>query len=389
MTKRKISVVTGTRAEYGLLYWVIKEILEDPDLELQLIVTGMHLSKEFGFTINEIEKDGIPICKKIETLLSSDTPVGISKSMGLGMISFAEVFSELCPDICLVLGDRFEIFSVVSAALIANIPVAHCHGGESTEGLIDESLRHSITKMSHLHFTSTDEYRNRVIQLGEQPNRVFNTGALGVETLYREKLMEKGELEKSLNFKLNKPSILVTYHPVTLETDSSERHFRSLLKALDDFPDSRVIFTMPNADTDGRVISQLISEYVNQNQEKSIIINSLGRLRYLSALKHIDIVIGNSSSGLIEAPSFNIPTINIGDRQKGRLSGPTVMHTKTSTNEIRKSIKRALNQDYINSIKDEKNPYDNGMISKNIIEILKTYPLKNILKKNFYNLEKK
>lgn len=386
MKKKKIAVITGTRAEYGLLYWVIKGIKDDPELELQLMVTGMHLSPEFGMTVDSIVEDEIPITKKIETLLSSDTPTGIGKSMGLGMISFAEAFAELEPDLCLVLGDRFEIFSAVSAAMIARIPVAHCHGGEATEGLIDEPIRHSITKMSHLHFTSTEEYRNRVIQLGEQPDRVFNVGALGIENIYRLDLLESKDFENSIGFELGSPTFLVTYHPVTLENKSSKKQCMALLKALDNFPEAKIIFTMPNADTDGRFIINLIEEYVKEHPERAIAFKSLGQLRYLSALKHVDVVIGNSSSGLIEVPSFNIPTINIGDRQKGRVSGPTVLDSNYEYKNISDSIKSALESKFRDKIKGEKNPYDKGFSSNKILSTLKEYPLENILKKKFYNL---
>jgi GDP/UDP-N,N'-diacetylbacillosamine 2-epimerase (hydrolysing) len=387
MSKRKIAVITGTRAEFGLLFWVIKELKNDADLELQLLVTGMHLSPEFGLTDENIEEQNIPVTKKIETLLSSDTPVGISKSMGLGMISFSEVFNELEPDICLVLGDRFEIFSAVTAAMIARIPVAHCHGGEATEGLIDEPIRHSITKMSHLHFTSTDEYKNRVIQLGEQPERVFNVGGLGIENIHRLDLLDKQSFEESIDFKLARENFLVTFHSVTLENKTADRQIEGLLKAIDRFPDARVIFTMPNADTDGRIIIKRIKEYVRAHPERCVSFTSLGQLRYLSALKHVNVVIGNSSSGLIEVPSFNIPTVDIGDRQKGRLAGPTVINTLTDAADIYEGITKALDNTFLQSISNESNPYDNGLSSKKILPVLKTFDLDNILKKKFYNIK--
>ncbi|WP_445666647.1 UDP-N-acetylglucosamine 2-epimerase [Fodinibius sp. AD559] len=386
MSKRKIAVITGTRAEFGLLYWVIKEIIDDPDLELQLFVTGMHLSPEFGFTVEDIEEQDIPIARKIEILLSSDTPVGISKSMGLGMISFSEAFNDLQPDLVLVLGDRFEIFSAVSAAMIARIPVAHCHGGEATEGLIDEPIRHSITKMSHLHFTSTEKYKKRVIQLGEQPDRVFNVGALGIENIYRLDLLDRSDFEESIDFELNSPTFLVTYHPVTLEEKTAEKQINELLKAIDQFTEAKVIFTMPNADTDGRIIIKRINNYVQKNSARCVSFKSLGQIRYLSALKYVDVVIGNSSSGLIEVPSFKTPTVNIGDRQKGRVAGPTVLQVKTNTDDIIKGIHKALDDDFIKSIQEEHNPYDNGLSSDKITPILKNFELNNILKKEFYDI---
>lgn len=386
MNKRKITVITGTRAEFGLLHWVIKEIQDDHDFVLQLVVTGMHLSPEFGLTVNDIEEQGIPIAKKVETLLSSDTSIGISKSMGLGMISFSEVFDELDPDLCLVLGDRFEIFSAVSAAMIARIPVAHCHGGEATEGLIDEPIRHSVTKMSHLHFTSTDTYKKRVIQLGEQPERVFNVGALGIENIYRLDLLDKSSFEESIDFTFGEQNFLVTYHPVTLEEKTAEKQIDELLKAIDAFPDAKVIFTMPNADTDGRIIIKRIEKYVDNNVDRSVAFTSLGQLRYLSALKHVDVVIGNSSSGLIEVPSFNTPTVNIGDRQKGRVAGPTVIQAATNANDIQEGIRKALDKTFIKSIQKEKNPYDSGFSSEKILPVLKNFELDNILKKEFHDI---
>jgi GDP/UDP-N,N'-diacetylbacillosamine 2-epimerase (hydrolysing) len=321
---KKICVVTGTRAEYGLLYWLMKEIEADKDLELQLIVTGMHLSPEFGLTYKEIEKE-FKINKKIEMLLSSDTSIGISKSMGLAQISFAEAYEELKPDLVIVLGDRYEIFSATSAAMIGKIPVAHLHGGETTEGAFDESIRHSITKMSHLHFTATDEYKNRVIQLGEHPNRVFNVGGMGIENIKKLKLLTRDEFEKSIEFKLNKKNILVTFHPVTLENSTAKEQFQELLDVIDELKDTNIIFTKANSDTDGRVINQMIDEYVAKNFHKSIGFSSLGQLRYLSALQFVDAMVGNSSSGLTEAPSFRIGTINIGDRQKGRIKAESVI----------------------------------------------------------------
>ncbi len=309
MTKRKICIVTGTRAEYGLLYWLMKEIEKDRDLELQLIATGMHLSPEFGLTYKEVEKD-FKIDKKIEILLSSDTAIGVSKSMGLAQISFTEAYEELKPDILVVLGDRYEIFSAVASAMIGNIPIAHLHGGETTEGAFDESIRHSITKMSHLHFTATDEYKNRVIQLGEHPSRVFNVGGLGIDNIKKLKLLSKDEFEASIDFKLNKKNILVTFHPVTLENSTAKEQFQILLDVVDELEDTHIIFTKANSDTDGRVINNMIDEYVKNHNDKAVCFTSLGQLRYLSALQYVDAMVGNSSSGLAEAPSFKIGTIN-------------------------------------------------------------------------------
>ena len=281
---RKVCVVTGTRAEYGLLYWLMKEIESTEGLHLQLVVTGMHLSPEFGLTYKVVEED-FKIDKKVEILMSSDTSVGVSKSIGLAVISFAECFEELKPDIVVVLGDRYEIYAAVTAAMIAQIPVGHLHGGELTEGLIDEAIRHSITKMSHLHFTATDEYRSRVIQLGESPQRVFNVGGAGIENIKRLKLLTKKEFERAIGFSLKKKNILVTYHPVTLEKGTSEVQFNNLLSALDELEDTAIIFTKGNSDTGGRIINQMIDSYVAKNSDKAAAYTSLGQLRYLSALK--------------------------------------------------------------------------------------------------------
>lgn len=384
--KRKICVVTGTRAEYGLLFWLMKEIEADSELELQIIATGMHLSPEFGLTYQTIEKD-FKIDKKIEMLLSSDTSIGISKSMGLAMISFAESYEDLKPDIVVVLGDRYEIFSAASAAMVSRIPIAHIHGGEATEGLIDEPIRHSITKMSHLHFTATDEYKNRVIQLGEHPNRVFNVGGMGVENIKRVKLLSKDEFEKSIGFKLNKKNILVTFHPVTLESSTAKEQFQELLNVIDELEDTNIIFTKANSDTDGRVINQMIDEFVAKNSHKSKSFTSLGQLRYLSALQFVDAMVGNSSSGLAEAPSFKIGTINIGDRQKGRIKATSVIDCKPNKNSIHQAFVKLYSQEFQKVIKETTNPYGDGYASKKIVETLKTVDLENILKKSFYDLK--
>lgn len=383
--KRKICVVTGTRAEYGLLYWLMKEIDADKDLELQVVVTGMHLSPEFGLTYKEIDKE-FKIDKKIEMLLSSDTSVGISKSMGLAQIGFAEAYEELKPDIVVVLGDRYEIFSAASAAMIARIPIAHLHGGEATEGLIDEPIRHSITKMSHLHFTATEEYKNRVIQLGEHPNRVFNVGGMGIENIKRFKLLSKEEFEKSIDFKLNKKNLLVTFHPVTLENSTAKNQFQELLEAVDELKDTHIIFTKANSDTDGRVINTMIDEYISKNSHKSICFASLGQLRYLSALQFVDAMVGNSSSGLAEAPSFQIGTINIGDRQKGRIKANSVIDCEPNKESIQKVFEKLYSKDFQELLKSVQNPYGNGCASQKIIEVLKTADLENILKKSFFDI---
>ena len=384
MNKRKVCVITGTRAEYGLLYWLIKEIQSDKDLQLQLIVTGMHLSSEFGLTYKEIEKN-FKIDKKVEMLLSSDTVLGISKSMGLAQISFSEAYEELAPDILIVLGDRYEIFSAVSSAMISRIPIAHISGGEVTEGVIDEAIRHSITKMSHLHFVSTEEYKNRVIQLGEHPNRVFNLGAIGIDNINKLKLFSKNEFVKSIDFSLNKKNILVTFHPVTLEKSTSKEQFQELLNSIDELEDTNIIFTKSNSDTDGRVINQMIDAYVSRNNNAVSFI-SMGQVRYLSALKFVDAVVGNSSSGLTEAPIFGIGTINIGDRQKGRINLGSVINCNPTKESISNAFNALYSERYQKALSIVKSPYGNGGTSKKIKNIVKNFDLKNILKKSFYDV---
>lgn len=385
--RRKICVITGTRAEFGLMFWLLKFLKEDEDVQLQLIVTGMHLSPEFGLTYREIEKEGFAIDKKLEILLSSDTSIGISKSMGLAQISFSEAYYELKPDIIVVLGDRFEIFAAVASAMISKIPVAHLHGGEATEGLVDEPIRHSITKMSQLHFTATEEYRKRVIQLGEDPKRVFNVGTPGLDNINYLELLTRDKFEKSISFKLNKKNILITFHPVTLENNTAEVQFSNLLRSLKKLNKTNFIFTKPNADTNGRIIIKLIDEFVAKNSDKACSFISLGQLRYLSALKHMDLVLGNSSSGLTEAPSFNIPTINIGDRQNGRIKAQSVIDCEPNENSISKAIERAFSNSFSAKLKETRNPYGEGGASKKIVSKLKEVDLTNILKKSFYDIE--
>jgi GDP/UDP-N,N'-diacetylbacillosamine 2-epimerase (hydrolysing) len=384
--KRKVCVITGTRAEYGLLYWLMKEINVQNDLCLQLVVTGMHLSPDFGNTYKQIEDDGFVIDHKVEMLLSSDTSVGITKSMGIAMIGFADAFENLNPDLVVVLGDRYEIFSAVSAAMIARIPVAHIHGGETTVGAYDEAMRHSITKMSHLHFTAAEEYRNRVIQMGEEPSRVFNVGSLGVENIKRFKLLNLKEFEESIDFKLGKYNLMVTFHPVTLENNSSEFQFSNLIAALDKLDDTNIIFTKANADTDGRVINRMIDDYVHNHKDNSIAFDSLGQLRYFSAMQYIDGVVGNSSSGLIEVPTFKVGTINIGDRQSGRIKAKSVIDCNPVKNEILNAINILLSKSFKKSIELVTNPYGDGKVVDQIIKIILNTKLDDILKKDFYDI---
>ena len=382
---RKICVVTSTRAEYGLLYWLLKEIEADSELKLHLIVTGMHLSPEFGLTYKEIEKE-FKIDKKIEILSSSHTSLDICAEMARVYEKFAPALAELKPDILVLLGDRYEIFGVAGVASIMQIPIAHIHGGETTQGAFDEAFRHSITKMSHIHFAATNEYANRIIQLGEDPSRVFNVGGPGIENIKKLNLLNKDEFEKSIDFRLAKKNILITFHPVTLENSSAREQFNELLNALDELEETNFIFTKANSDTDGDVINKMIDEYVSENSQKAVAFASLGQLRYLSAIKFVDIVLGNSSSGLLEVPSFKKTTINIGDRQKGRARASSVIDVRPAKEEILAAIKRAYSKEFEQTLKDTINPYDGGNPSKKMVKILQEIKLDGILKKKFYDI---
>ncbi len=386
---KRIGIMTGTRAEYGLLKPLMQEINKDNDLELYLIVSGMHLSPEFGMTYQEIEEDGFEINAKVEMLLSSDSPAGISKSIGLGVIGFADEFQRADLDMLILLGDRYEALSAAICAMVMRIPIAHLHGGELTEGAIDEGIRHSITKMSYLHFTSTEQYRNRVIQLGENPERVFYVGALGVENIKKINLMTKEELERSIHFEIDENTVVVTYHPVTLENNTVEEQFLNLLKVLDRNPKIRMIFTKANADTNGRIVNELIDKYAAQNSERACAFMSLGQKRYLSALKYCRIVIGNSSSGIIEAPSFGKPIINIGDRQKGRICADSVINCGYTQQEIQQAMETALTEEFENKASNCRNPYEKENTAANIISVIKDYLLndKIKLKKGFYDIK--
>jgi GDP/UDP-N,N'-diacetylbacillosamine 2-epimerase (hydrolysing) len=382
---RKICVITGTRAEYGLLRWVMQGIKDDPELTLQIIATGMHLSPEFGLTYRNIEQDGFQIDRKVEMLTSSDTAVGIAKSMGLGLIGFADVLNELKPDLIVVLGDRFEIFSAVSAALVARIPVAHLHGGELTEGAFDDAIRHSITKMSHLHFVAAEEYRQRVIQLGEQPDHVFLVGGLGIDNIKRLKLLDREELEASIDLRLGPKNLLITFHPVTLETATAAEQMAELLAALAEFEDTQLIFTMPNADNGGRVMIRMVEECVAQHTNARAY-TSLGQLRYLSCVSNVDGVVGNSSSGLAEVPSFCKGTVNIGDRQRGRLQAESVINCEPTRKSIAGAINKLYSTDFQLILSKLANPYGDGGASEKVVEILKNHALCGMIKKIFYDL---
>ena len=383
---RKICVITGTRADYGLLRCLMKEINDSSYLELEIIVTGMHLSPEFGLTYREIEADGFQISRKVEMLLSSDTPAGIAKSMGLALSGVADVLADSRPDLMLVLGDRYEIFSAVAAALVARAPVAHLHGGEATEGVIDESLRHSITKMSHLHFVATEEYRRRVIQFGESPERVFCVGGMGVDSISKTTLLSRNDLQNELNFEFGERCLMVTFHPVTLEHASSESQMVELLCALEATIDTSFIFTMPNADTEGRILFNLVNEFVQKHAGRAKTFTSLGQLKYLSCLQFVKAVVGNSSSGLLEVPSFGKPTVNIGDRPRGRITATSVINCEPNRDAICAAIHKALSSEFQNVLTSVVNPYGTGGASERIVRILEKISYSSLLKKRFHDL---
>lgn len=383
---KKICVVTGSRAEYGLLQPLMEKIKQDQELILQVIATGMHLSPEFGLTYKQIERDGYKLDSKIECLLSSDTQAGVTKSIGLGMIGFADAYERLVPDMIILLGDRFEILAAATAALVARIPIGHLHGGELTEGAIDDAIRHAITKMSHLHFTSTEAYRKRVIQLGENPEHVYNVGALGVENVKAIQLLHQEELQQKLGFDISGDYALITFHPVTAENNRAKEQFQNLLNVLEHFKRLKLIFTKANADAEGRSINQMIDAFVDRNSQRAISFTSMGQTRYLSALKYCKVVIGNSSSGIIEAPSFHKPVVNIGDRQKGRVRSSTIIDCKEDETAILKALDYALSQEFETIAANSDNPYRGKQTSSQIIQAIKKYLLQeHDFKKKFYD----
>ena len=382
----KICVATGTRAEYGLLRPLMKAIKNEPNWQLQILATGAHLSPEFGLTYNEIEKDGFTIDKKVEMLLSSDTSTSVVKSMGLGMVGFSDALQDLASDLLIILGDRYEMLALASSALIFTIPMVHIHGGEITEGAYDDAIRHSITKMSNLHFASTEEYKNRIIQLGEDPRFVHNVGAIGLDSVKQLPLLGKDELEKELDFKFKKNNYQVTFHPTTLDKESPEKQFQILLNAIDKQEDSFFIFTKANADTGGRIINKMIDEYVSRNPEKAKAFNSLGNLRFLSFVQFCDAVVGNSSSGILEVPSLKTATINIGDRQKGRIQAESIINTTVSEVEILQAFKKTKSVKFKEIVEHSVNPYGDGETTKKIMEVLRKVNLQDFRTKKFYDL---
>ena len=382
---RKICVVTGTRAEFGLLRWLMQEIEASEALTLQVVATGMHLSPEFGLTYREIEQAGFTIDAKVEMLLSADTASAVTKSMGLGLIGYADAYTRLAPDLIVLLGDRFEIFAAAAAAMIAGIPIAHLHGGETTEGAFDEAIRHSITKMSHLHFVAAQDYRNRVIQLGEQPERVFLVGGLGIDAIQRTTLMTREALEASLDFRFGPRNLLITFHPVTLESQSSAHQMGELLKALGALQDTHLVFTMPNADTGGRELAAMVDSFVAAHPNARAY-SSLGQLRYLLCMHVVDGVVGNSSSGLSEAPSMGIGTIDIGDRQRGRLRASSVIHCEPICEQITQALSTLYSPEFQANLTQGVNPYGTGGASQLIVEVLAKHPLDKLVKKKFHDL---
>ncbi|MBI2283831.1 MAG: UDP-N-acetylglucosamine 2-epimerase (hydrolyzing) [Bacteroidetes bacterium] len=383
---RKICIVTGSRSEYGLLRILMSKVKQSRNLQLQVIVTGMHLSPEFGLTYREIEKDGFTIDARVEMQLSSDTASGITKSTGLGMIGFADALERLSPDILVVLGDRYESFAAAISALFFKIPVAHLHGGETTEGAFDEAIRHSISKISMLHFTATEAYRKRVIQMGEDPKRVFNVGAIGIEAINSQKLLTRSELEKNIGYVFRSRNLLVTYHPETLSKISPAIQFGEMLAALSKFPEIGIIFTYPNSDVAGRVIIDMINEFCT-TRPNAVAFKSLGSVRYLSCLKYVDGLLGNSSSAIIELPSFKRGAINIGGRQKGRLAAANIINCAAKRKSIISAIDQLYSSSFRRTLKSVVNPYYRKNTSSTIVKVLSSYPLDKSISKPFHDID--
>lgn len=385
---RKICFITGTRAEYGLLSRLMKMVQDDPDTQLQIIATNMHLSPKFGNTYQEIERDGFTIDKKIPILEEGkDDANATLKSMSKALEGFADAYDELKPDMVIVLGDRYEILAAATAALIERIPIAHLYGGEITEGAYDDAIRHCVTKMSHLHFTSCEEYRHRVIQLGEQPDHVYNVGSIGVENIKMLPLMSKDEIEKEIGFAIDNHTILVTYHPVTLGNRTAKEDIDDFIAALEKKKNLRIIFTMPNSDTGGQAIVEAINAFADKNPQRAKAFKSLGVLRYLSVMRQVAAVVGNSSSGLVEVPSFGIPTLNIGDRQKGRMAADSVFNCKTDKQAVLKGLDIVMSEEFRQKAAAIHNPYDKEGTAQAIFKVISTYPLDSLNQKHFYDIK--
>ena len=386
--KRKICVVSTSRADYGLLFWLLKEIEKSRFLELSLVLSGSHLEERLGLTYKEVQRD-FKHFYKVPLGLENDDETALCLAFSAGVAGFSKVLEQVRPDIMVLLGDRYEMLSAGIAGMLRAVPLAHIHGGESTQGAIDEGIRHALTKMSHIHFCATSLYKRRIIQLGENPARVYNVGGLGVENIKRLELLSKKDFENSLGFKLGKKNILVTFHPQTIEKKSASKQFSQILNALDSLKDTHFIFTGANADNGGKIINEMAQSYYLKNPKKAIFVMSLGQLRYLSAIKHADIVLGNSSSGICEVPSLKKATINIGNRQKGRIKAASIIDTKCDKSKILKAIKKAYSKDFQAKLKSVKNPYGSGFASKKIIKVLENIKLNGILKKKFYDLDAK
>jgi GDP/UDP-N,N'-diacetylbacillosamine 2-epimerase (hydrolysing) len=385
LMSRKICFVTSGRADYGLLRWVMHGVKNDPELQLQIIATGMHLSSTYGFTYQEIEEDGFFIDARIEILGSPDAAIEISESMGMAITGIANAINDLEPDLLVVLGDRYEIFAATAAALVSKTPVAHLHGGEVTTGAFDESFRHAITKMSHLHFVATEEYKSRVIQLGENPQNVFLVGGLGVDGIKKLSLLSREELETRLGFVFGEKSLLITFHPATLDSEAPEHQMRELLRALSSLNDTTLIFTMPNADTGSDNLILMLQDFV-ENNKRAKMCSSLGQLMYMSCIAQVDGVVGNSSSGLTEVPTFKKGTINVGDRQQGRLQASSVINCEPSEVQIKSAIERLYSPEFKLNLVKSSNPYGAGGASLKIVKVLKEVSLDGIIKKPFYDL---
>lgn len=384
--KRKIAIVTGTRAEFGLLTRLTTLVHRSDEVELQLVVTAAHLSPEFGMTVKEIEAAGFPIAERVEMLLSSDTAVGVTKATGLGMIGFADAFARLQPDIVVLLGDRFELLGAAAAALFAAIPIAHLHGGETTEGAFDEAVRHALTKMAHLHFVAAEPYRRRVIQLGEDPASVHTVGGLGQDAIAHLDPLSREDLETKLGLTFGEESLLVTYHPETVEGHDPTSAMGELLAALDTRPDAALLFTLPNADTGGRALIAMIEDYVAR-RDNAVAYPSLGQHVFLSALKQVSAAVGNSSSGLLEVPSFGIPTVDIGGRQAGRLSADSVIHCEADRTAIAAALEQAQSPAFRAKAAQAVNPYGSGGAAQAIFDVLRSHPLKGLLRKRFHDID--
>lgn len=384
---RKICVVTGTRAEYGLLSRLIRRIDGSERTQLQLVVTNMHLSPRYGETVREIEQDGFRIDRRIPIVEDGRTDAaGTARSMALALEGFTKAFVELQPDLVILLGDRYELLAAAEAAMLTKVPVAHIHGGEVTEGAYDDAIRHAVTKMSHLHFTSTEAYRQRVIQLGEDPERVFCVGSLGVENIKTIPLMAQEELVRAIGFPLDGNTVLATYHPVTLGSGSGETLIRDFLDVLAEHEDVRVVFTMPNSDTGSEVLREATERFVAAHPGRAVAFKSLGIKKYLSVMKYCAAVVGNSSSGILEAPSMGVPTLDIGERQKGRIAAGSVLHCGAERDAIRSGLETVLSRSFREKARNVANPYEKDGTMERIFEIISTYPLDGVLQKHFYDL---